>query len=200
MPQSICEFMPEPSRLFLLCESCGVCRQHLLSIPKSAQVNALSAAKCVICGKTIWIRVKSAGANSASPLAAVRSLGRSRQRGKTDAAEISRPVSPSTAALAAYAQRAIEHRGRALDAREKGALLPGLEAIRTQSDLRYELQLAKKRLAEYVPEHGREHCPKCFIFQNETVPLSYQRDPAEAGKSAIVSCSSCGFIGSIPSG
>ena len=190
--------MSEPSRLFLLCESCGVCRQHLLSIPKSAQASALSAAKCVTCGKTIWIRVKSAGPDGASPLAVVRSLGRSQPQGKMPAAQLPGPVSPRKTALAAYAQRAIEHRGRALDTREKGPLLPGLQAIRTQSELRYELRLAKKRLAEYDPEHGREHCPKCFVFQNEKVTLTCRRDAAVSGKSAIVNCSTCGFIGSIP--
>jgi hypothetical protein len=192
-------FMSEPSRLFLLCESCGVCRQHLLSIPKNTQSNALSAAKCVTCGKTIWIRVKSAGPDSASPLAVVRSLVRSRQQGRAAATESASASSPRKAALTAYAQRAIEHRSRALDVREKGSLLPGLEAVRTQTELRYELRLAKKRLGDYAPDPGREHCPKCHVFHNENVPLSYQRDPAVPGKSAIVTCSSCGFIGSIPS-
>ena len=75
-----------------------------------------------------------------------------------------------------------------------------MDAIRAVSDLRREIQLATKRLDEYAPDFGVEHCPKCFVFNNANVVLFYQRDPVVPGsKFVLVTCSSCGFIGSIPS-
>jgi hypothetical protein len=101
--------------------------------------------------------------------------------------------------LSAYACRAIEHRSRVLEARDKGSLPSNLEAMRAASDLRREIQLATKRLDDYAPDFGVEHCPKCFVFNNANVVLFYRRDPVVQSKSVIVTCSSCGFVGSIPS-
>ena len=192
--------MPLATRLFLLCESCGVCRQHLLSIPTHAQPDARSAAKCVTCGTTTWLRVKTASKGCADTLQRKFSVASDNHRSKA-ARRLSavRTHHPRTAALLAYARRAIELRSRALEARDKGSISVNLEAIRAEAKLRREIQVATKRLEDYAPEFGAEHCPKCFVFDNANVVLFYQLDPIVRSKSVIVTCSSCGFIGSIPS-
>jgi len=190
---------PLATRLFLLCESCGVCRQHLLSIPTHTKADARSAAKCVACGTTTWLRVKTASQGCTDTLQ--RKVSASAQHRSKAARPLSavRTHHPRTAALLAYARRAIEHRSRALEAREKGSISVDLEAIRAEAKLKREIQVATKRLEDYAPEFGAEHCPKCFVFDNANVVLFYQLDPIVRSKSVIVTCSSCGFIGSIPS-
>jgi len=193
--------VPASSRLFLLCESCGVCRQHLVSIPKNALANAASAAKCVTCGKTTWLRVKSVGKGPLGTMPEKFSRARSQHQSKAaKALSIVSTHHPRAVALLAYARRALEHRSRVLEARDKGSVPINLEAIRAVSELKREIQLATKRLGEYDPEVGVEHCPKCFVFNNANVVLFYQRDPiVPESNFVIVTCSSCGFIGSIPS-
>ena len=192
--------MQPATRLYLLCESCGVCRQHLLSIPKNALANALSAAKCVTCDKTTWLRVKPAGKSSTGTLQEKLSVTRCQHQSK--AAKPPSAVSthhPRTAALLAYARRAIEHRSRVLEARHKGSVPANMEAMRAASDQRRQIQLATKRLDDYVPDPGVEHCPKCFVFDDANVVLLYRLDPTVQSKSVVVTCPACGFVGSIPS-
>ena len=198
--QRIRSAMPPATRLFLLCESCGVCRQHLLSIPKNALANALSAAKCVTCDKTTWLRVKPAGKSPAGTLQEKLSVIRCQHQSK--AAKPPAAVSthhPRTAALLAYARRAIEHRSRVLEARYKASVPANMEAMRAASDLRREIQLATKRLDDYAPDTGVESCPKCFVFNNASVVLLPRQDPIVQSKSVVVTCPACGFVGSIPS-
>ena len=189
--------MQPATRLYLLCESCGVCRQHLLSIPKNALANALSAAKCVTCDKTTWLRVKPAGKSSTGTLQEKLSVTRCQHQSKPPSAVSTHH--PRTAALLTYARRAIEHRSRALEARDKGSVPANIEAMRAASDQRRQIQLATKRLDDYVPDPGVEHCPKCFVFDDANVVLLYRLDPTVQSKSVVVTCPACGFVGSIPS-
>jgi hypothetical protein len=192
--------VPTSSRLFLLCECCGVCRQHLLSIPKDAPVNELSEAKCTTCGKTIWVRVKPTIKDQTGPLHDKHAVARSGYHSKFAKQLSAISAHPRTAALLAYARRAIEHQSQRLIAREKALVLLNIDPMRAASDLKYAIKLANKRLLEYAPALGVEQCPECFVFSGKTVLLLYQRDPVVSGsKFVIVTCSTCGFIGSIPS-
>jgi hypothetical protein len=187
------------SRLFLLCEGCGVCRQHLLTLPKNAQANALSAARCNTCGNTVWLRLKTSGNNSVGTRPEKKADSQNRKGAAPPPSAASDP--PRTAALKAYARRAIANRTRVLSDPTKGSAPLNVREISAQAGARHELQLANKRLDDYDPPLGLEHCPKCFVFGSANVPLLQRSDPGVSGcKLVIVTCTSCGFIGSIPSG
>ena len=186
------------SRLFLLCEGCGVCRQHLLSLPKNPQANALSAAKCITCGKTIWLRIRPLGKQS--PGLPQEADARAPRPSPAPAIQPERSPHPRANALKAYARRSLQSRGRALATREKSAVPLNLKAMRALSDAKYELQIANKRLDEYAPVPGLEHCPRCFLFNGQTVMLAFSvlEGAAKVANTVTASCPACAFVGSLP--
>jgi len=41
------------------------------------------------------------------------------------------------------------------------------------------IEAAEKQLARYAPALGKEHCPRCFVFQGKDVELSFYLHPGE---------------------
>lgn len=67
---------------------------------------------------------------------------------------------------------------------------------RALEEKEHAIDLVEKRLVQYAPVPGGEHCPDCFVFQGKIEPLSFYRygPPTEP----LIAFCACGFREPIP--
>ena len=103
---------------------------------------------------------------------------------------------PRIEALTKYARWAIQNRRRELAAEEKGSTALTPPSNRALDEKQKLIDLAEKRLVQYAPILGREHCPDCFAIRGKVEPLSFYR--YGAATEPMVAFCICGFREPIP--